>query len=135
MIGYEGTTGFSTGCHVHFAINDHGIWENPRFLPALRLAVGSGNGRRGRSDRRAVQRSTYSMSIRAVLNCQIDAAMRARMVVQPSGRQALVVALEEAGHDLLLQQAVERLGIGLVLGALVAISCSRSPMAQPFSPL
>jgi hypothetical protein len=24
----------STGCHVHFAVNDHGIWENPRaYLP------------------------------------------------------------------------------------------------------
>ncbi len=34
VIGYEGTTGNSTGCHLHFAINDHGIWENPRvYLP------------------------------------------------------------------------------------------------------
>jgi len=34
LIGYEGTTGLSTGCHVHFAINDHGVWENPRrYLP------------------------------------------------------------------------------------------------------
>ena len=34
VIGYEGSTGMSTGCHVHFAINDHGIWENPRaYLP------------------------------------------------------------------------------------------------------
>ena len=34
VIGYEGTTGISTGCHLHFAINDHGIWENPRvYLP------------------------------------------------------------------------------------------------------
>jgi murein DD-endopeptidase MepM/ murein hydrolase activator NlpD len=33
-IGYEGTTGFSTGCHLHFATNVHGVWENPRyFLP------------------------------------------------------------------------------------------------------
>ena len=31
LIGYEGTTGMSTGCHVHFAVNDHGVWENPRF--------------------------------------------------------------------------------------------------------
>jgi hypothetical protein len=24
----------STGCHVHHAINDHGVWENPRaYLP------------------------------------------------------------------------------------------------------
>jgi murein DD-endopeptidase MepM/ murein hydrolase activator NlpD len=34
VIGYEGTTGMSTGCHVHFAVNDHGVWENPRnYLP------------------------------------------------------------------------------------------------------
>jgi murein DD-endopeptidase MepM/ murein hydrolase activator NlpD len=32
VIGYEGTTGFSTGCHLHFATNANGIWENPRFL-------------------------------------------------------------------------------------------------------
>jgi murein DD-endopeptidase MepM/ murein hydrolase activator NlpD len=30
-VGYEGTTGFSTGCHLHFATNVNGIWENPRF--------------------------------------------------------------------------------------------------------
>lgn len=34
VIGYEGSTGMSTGCHVHFAINDNGVWENPRnYLP------------------------------------------------------------------------------------------------------
>ena len=34
LIGYEGTTGNSTGCHVHFAVNDQGVWENPRnYLP------------------------------------------------------------------------------------------------------
>jgi murein DD-endopeptidase MepM/ murein hydrolase activator NlpD len=34
VIGYEGTTGFSTGCHLHFAVNDGGVWENPRnYLP------------------------------------------------------------------------------------------------------
>lgn len=34
VIGYEGTTGLSTGCHVHFAVNHNGIWENPRaYLP------------------------------------------------------------------------------------------------------
>jgi murein DD-endopeptidase MepM/ murein hydrolase activator NlpD len=34
LIGYEGSTGNSTGCHVHFAVNDHGVWENPRnYLP------------------------------------------------------------------------------------------------------
>jgi murein DD-endopeptidase MepM/ murein hydrolase activator NlpD len=31
VIGYEGTTGHSTGCHLHFAVNDHGVWENPRY--------------------------------------------------------------------------------------------------------
>lgn len=34
VIGYEGTTGNSTGCHLHFAVNDNGVWENPRnYLP------------------------------------------------------------------------------------------------------
>ena len=34
VIGYEGNTGFSTGCHLHFAINENGEWENPRnYLP------------------------------------------------------------------------------------------------------
>ena len=33
VIGYEGTTGFSTGCHLHFATNVSGVWENPRLLP------------------------------------------------------------------------------------------------------
>ena len=32
VIGYEGTTGFSTGCHLHFATNVNGVWENPRYL-------------------------------------------------------------------------------------------------------
>jgi murein DD-endopeptidase MepM/ murein hydrolase activator NlpD len=32
LIGYEGTTGFSTGCHLHFATNISGVWENPRLL-------------------------------------------------------------------------------------------------------
>jgi len=30
-LGSEGSTGFSTGCHLHFAVNDHGVWENPRY--------------------------------------------------------------------------------------------------------
>lgn len=34
VIGYEGNTGYSTGCHLHFGINDNGTWENPRnYLP------------------------------------------------------------------------------------------------------
>jgi murein DD-endopeptidase MepM/ murein hydrolase activator NlpD len=34
IIGYEGSTGMSTGCHVHFAVNDRGVWEDPRvYLP------------------------------------------------------------------------------------------------------
>jgi murein DD-endopeptidase MepM/ murein hydrolase activator NlpD len=34
VIGYEGSTGNSTGCHLHFAVNDHGVWQNPRnYLP------------------------------------------------------------------------------------------------------
>lgn len=33
-IGYEGRTGLATGCHLHFAVNDHGVWTNPRwYLP------------------------------------------------------------------------------------------------------
>ncbi len=31
QIGSEGSTGMSTGCHLHFAVNDHGIWTNPRW--------------------------------------------------------------------------------------------------------
>ena len=34
VIGYEGNTGFSTGCHLHFSFYDNGEWENPRnYLP------------------------------------------------------------------------------------------------------
>jgi murein DD-endopeptidase MepM/ murein hydrolase activator NlpD len=34
VIGYEGNTGWSTGCHLHFAVNDRGVWTNPRwYLP------------------------------------------------------------------------------------------------------
>jgi len=34
VVGYEGSTGMSTGCHVHFAVNDNGVWQNPRsYLP------------------------------------------------------------------------------------------------------
>jgi len=34
LIGYEGSTGFATGCHVHFAVNLNGAWRNPMsYLP------------------------------------------------------------------------------------------------------
>ncbi|MGE5142373.1 MAG: M23 family metallopeptidase, partial [Acidobacteriota bacterium] len=34
LIGYEGSTGFATGCHVHFAVNVNGVWKNPMaYLP------------------------------------------------------------------------------------------------------
>jgi murein DD-endopeptidase MepM/ murein hydrolase activator NlpD len=34
VVGYEGSTGNSTGCHLHFATNLDGVWENPRnWLP------------------------------------------------------------------------------------------------------
>ncbi len=34
VIGYEGATGFATGCHLHFAVNVNGAWRNPLgYLP------------------------------------------------------------------------------------------------------
>ncbi len=34
VIGYEGNTGNSTGCHLHLSVRDNGWWENPRdYLP------------------------------------------------------------------------------------------------------
>lgn len=34
VIGYEGATGFATGCHLHFAVNVNGSWRNPlAYLP------------------------------------------------------------------------------------------------------
>lgn len=34
VIGYEGSTGNSTGCHLHFGVSDNGVWQNPRwYLP------------------------------------------------------------------------------------------------------
>jgi len=34
VIGYEGATGFATGCHLHFAVNVNGAWRNPlAYLP------------------------------------------------------------------------------------------------------
>jgi murein DD-endopeptidase MepM/ murein hydrolase activator NlpD len=30
VIGYEGNTGYSTGCHLHFATYVNGVYENPR---------------------------------------------------------------------------------------------------------
>jgi len=34
LVGYEGTSGNSTGCHLHFGVNHNGQWVNPRlYLP------------------------------------------------------------------------------------------------------
>ena len=34
LIGYEGSTGFATGCHLHFAVNLNDGWRNPlAYLP------------------------------------------------------------------------------------------------------
>ncbi|MGA7987217.1 MAG: peptidoglycan DD-metalloendopeptidase family protein [Candidatus Dormiibacterota bacterium] len=34
LVGYEGTSGNSTGCHLHFGVNHNGHWVNPRaYLP------------------------------------------------------------------------------------------------------
>jgi murein DD-endopeptidase MepM/ murein hydrolase activator NlpD len=34
LIGYEGSSGNSTGCHLHFGMNHNGQWVNPRmYLP------------------------------------------------------------------------------------------------------
>jgi murein DD-endopeptidase MepM/ murein hydrolase activator NlpD len=34
LIGYEGATGFATGCHLHFAVNVNNAWRNPvAYLP------------------------------------------------------------------------------------------------------
>ena len=34
VIGYEGATGFATGCHVHFGVQFDGVVQNPRkYLP------------------------------------------------------------------------------------------------------
>lgn len=34
VVGFEASTGYSTGCHLHFAVNHNGVWENPRnYLP------------------------------------------------------------------------------------------------------
>ena len=40
VIGYVGTTGASTGNHLHFQINVHGIPVNPRTFMAGELSNG-----------------------------------------------------------------------------------------------
>ncbi|MSU76230.1 hypothetical protein EXS54_02040 [Patescibacteria group bacterium] len=42
VIGFEGSTGFSTGCHTHFSAIKDGRWQNPEaFWSALRHPDGS----------------------------------------------------------------------------------------------
>jgi murein DD-endopeptidase MepM/ murein hydrolase activator NlpD len=32
VIGYEASTGNSTGCHLHFMVESDGVWKNPRYF-------------------------------------------------------------------------------------------------------
>ena len=32
VIGYEASTGNSTGCHLHFMVEHDGVWKNPRYF-------------------------------------------------------------------------------------------------------
>jgi murein DD-endopeptidase MepM/ murein hydrolase activator NlpD len=32
LIGYEASTGNSTGCHLHFMVESNGVWKNPRLF-------------------------------------------------------------------------------------------------------
>ena len=42
IIGFEGSTGFSTGCHTHFSVIDGGKWANPEnYWHALAHPAGS----------------------------------------------------------------------------------------------
>lgn len=42
VLGYEGSTGFSTGCHTHFSVIAKGHWVNPdAYWPVLKKPIGS----------------------------------------------------------------------------------------------
>jgi murein DD-endopeptidase MepM/ murein hydrolase activator NlpD len=32
LVGYEASTGNSTGCHLHFMVESGGVWKNPRLF-------------------------------------------------------------------------------------------------------
>ena len=66
-------------------------------------------------------RSPYSWSIRAVEKRQIVVAIELRITLRSSAREAVGVALVVGRHELLLEDPVQVLRVGPVLGALVGV--------------